>query len=129
MKFTALLAAAIAVIVCISAVDAKKKEYKLSGKRIAAGKYAKRCEKDEQDFLAVDEEEIKHVAEFLMKQNAPSVWIGGIKGVNYDGSFVLNVEAKKKGKYGSHTYTLVPTDKTKQYTQEHFALCRRNSDE
>jgi hypothetical protein len=129
MQFTALLSLAVVCLCAAVSVDAKKKEYKLSSKRIEAGKYARRCEKEEMSALVVDEEEIKDVAEYLLKNNAPSVWIGGVRGIEYEGSFVLNVDAKKKGKYGSHTYTLVPTDKSKHFTQEYFALCRRASEE
>lgn len=116
------------VILCLAAVfEAKKdRKFKLSGKKIEAGKYARRCEKDDLDVLVLDEEaEIKAAAAHLLKFNAPSAWIGGIKGVEYDGAYLLSVEAKKKGKYGSHSFTLVPADKVKDYGKEYFALCRR----
>ncbi len=107
----------------------KSKKYKLSGKRVEAGKYARRCEKDDLSILVLDEEtEIKSVAAELLKHNIPSVWIGGIRGTEYDGAFLLSVEAKKKGKYGSHSFTLIPADKLKHFSGEHFALCRRSEE-
>lgn len=114
------------VILCMAiGLDAAKK-YKLSGKKIEAGKYARRCEKDELEILNLNEsKEIEEVAAYLLKNNVNSVWIAGIKGVEYDGEVLLNVEAKKKGKYGSHTFTLVPAKKVKKFSGEHFALCRR----
>lgn len=127
MQFTNTLL--IVVCLALSAVSAKTKKYSLSGKRAEAGKYARRCEKDDRQSLIMDEEaEIKEIAKFMLSKNVHSAWIGGVTGTKYDGEFVLTVDAKKKGKYESHTITLVPANKTKYYSGEHFALCRRNDE-
>lgn len=129
MNFNALVTL-IAAVCMFSLLEAgKSKKYKLSGKRIEAGKYARRCEKDDLNVLVLDEaEEIKEVAQVLLKYNVPQVWIGGLRGLEYDGAFLLSVDAKKKGKYGSHTITLVPGNKLKDFSGEHFALCRRSEE-
>lgn len=119
----------IAAAMCMLSVLEAKKKYKLSGKRIEAGKYARRCEKDDSSILVLDEaNEIKDVAEVMLKNNIPSVWIGGIRGTEYDGAFLLSIDAKKKGKYGSHSFTLVPARKLKDFAGEYFALCRRSDE-
>lgn len=127
MQFTSILF----VVVCVVAacVSAKPKKYSLSGKRVEAGKYARRCEKDERETLVMDEEaEIKEIAEFMLKYNVASAWIGGIAGTEYDGEVLLTIDAKKKGKYGSHWFTLVPANKAKHFAGEYFALCRRSDE-
>ena len=55
-----------------------------------------------------ESKEIEEVA-YLLKNNVNSVWIAGIKGVEYDGEVLLNVEAKKK----------------RQIWKSHFHACPR----
>ena len=119
--------AGIFVVLCMAAGLEAGKKYKLSGKKVEAGKYARRCEKDEMEILVLNEQnEIEKVADYMLKNNVHSAWISGIKGSEYAGEVLLNVEAKKKGKYGSHTFTLVPAGKVKKFAGEYFALCRRS---
>ena len=131
MNFSSTISLIVVTVACMMSLSeaGKSKKYKLSGKRVEAGKYARRCEKDDVDVLVLDESsEVKEIAELLLKNNVGSAWIGGIDGTDYDGAFLLNVEAKRKGKYGSHSFTLVPANKMKQFSGEHFALCRRSDE-
>lgn len=119
--------------ICLALVSAgkhsKTKVYSLSGKRVEAGKYARRCEKDEREVLIMDEDaEIKEVAKYLLSKNVGSAWIGGVVGTKYEGEFLLTVDAKKRGKYGSHFFTLVPANKVDGFYGKYFALCRKSDE-
>ena len=116
------------VFLCLSVGLVTGRRYTLSGKKIEAGKYSKRCEKDKSEILNLNEKvEIEEVATFLFKNNVNSAWIAGVKGIQYEGEVLLNVEAKRRGKYGSHTFTIIPADKVKHFPGEFFALCRRSN--
>lgn len=132
MQFNQLLFVFLAVCLVFVA-DAKKskgeKKYKLSGKRIVAGKYEKRCGKDDLYTFELNDDNVKIAAEYMIKNGVVSAWIGGISDMKVDGEILLNVQAKKRGKYEMHYFSIIPKDLVELYSGAHYALCSRSNED
>lgn len=106
----------------------KDRNFKLTKRVVAGRKYEDKCEHYDMSPAVFDsQEDIEQLAKYLSNKHQLAAWIGGAKGIETEGSILINIVYDSKGKYDYHYFGVYDEValKKRHFKNEFYAVCSK----